>query len=457
MASLDLAAHGKPPSHVDALTRWSRAPSVLLFLSSVAALIIQLGWLASLAQRSGGDAELIIIPSVALGLAAGALIVGLVSPRSPLLLLAAIAAMNGACAYVWPITSDAAEPMLAVAPVLASALLTGAMLPATVGPLIRHNGSAGSAFGRCLFAVTLGAAVACLASASVLQPLFGDWATQGVAIALNAAIVIGALVAHCRSAIFTDATLPQRPPLISLRRALLLAAVAGALALSYVVFFACAVSYATGPSQPTFVATLAAFLLGLAAGARRAARHCALFSVEEVMRRAARSAMAVNLIGLAALPLIEQFAWLDGAVVVLVMLLCVLTARACGALLPYLAELAITADAAAGWRSALLCATYVAGAAAGACVTDQVLGQAGFTAVGAVLVVAGVLYTLVLVALLDLPRWQKLVRGITAATIAVLALTLLPRWSANVVEKIQAKAAADARPAIGLQHNRSRS
>ena len=176
------------------------------------------------------------------------------------------------------------------------------------------------------------------------------------------------------------------------------------------------------------------------------------------MRRAARSAMAVNLIGLVALPLIQQLAWLDGAVIVLVMLLCVLIARACGALLPYLAELAITTDTAPGWRSALLCVAYVAGAAAGACVTGQVLmEQFGFAAIGAGLVIAGVLYTLLLVALLDLPRWQKVVRGITAAAVAILALALLPSWSANVVEKIQARAADDAKPAIGLQSDRGRS
>jgi spermidine synthase len=457
MTALDLAENGKVPVRADALARWSRALSILLFLSSIAALIIQLGWQNALAQRFGGYAELTTILSVTLGLAAGSLIGGLLSPRSPFLLLAAIAAMNGACAYIWPITSDG-EPVLAVAPVLASAFLIGVTLPATLGPLIRRTGSAGSAFGDCLFAVILGAAVACLASASVLQPFFGDWATPSVAIALNAAVVIGALVAHCRSAILIHATLPQRPPLISLRRVLLLATVAGALAMSYVVFFARAVTYATAPSQPAFVATLAAFLLGLAASVRRAGRHCALFSAEELMRRAARSAMAVNLIGLVALPLIAQLAWLDGAVIVVVMLLCVLIARAAGALLPYLAELAITTDAAPAWRSALLCGAYVTGAAAGACVTGQVLmEQFGFAAIGGGLVIAGVLYTLLQVALLDLPRWQKVVRGMTATAVAVLALALLPGWSANVVEKIQARAAADAKPAIGLQSDRSRS
>jgi hypothetical protein len=298
-------------------------------------------------------------------------------------------------------------------------------------------------------------------SVSVLRPLLSDWAASSIAVVLDAAVVIGALATHWRmrrSALFIDTTLPQRTPLLALAPVLLLATAAGALAMSYVLFFARAVSYATAPSQPAFVATLAAFLLGLAAGAHRAGRHCALFSVEELMRRAARSAMAANLIGLMALPLIDQLAWLDRAVIVAAMLLCVLIARACGALLPYLAELAIATDAPAGWRSALLCGAYVAGAAAGAWMTGQVLiEQFGFVAIGTGLVIAGVLYTLLLVALLDLPRWQKVVRGVTAAAVALLALALLPSWSPNVVEKIQAKAAADAGPSIGMERDRGRS
>jgi len=460
MTALDLAGNGKAPSRADALAQWSRALSVLLFLSSIAALTIQLGWQSALLRRFGDDVELMTILVLALGLGVGGLVGGLLSRQSPLPLLAAFGAMHGACGYVWPTINDSGW-LLAMTPVLATALLTGAMLPAALGALIRHTGNAGTAFGDGLFAVMLGAAVACLFSVSVLRPLLSDWAASAVAIALDAAVVVGALAAHWRmrrSALFGETTLPQRPPLVALTRVLVLTIAAGALAISYVLFFASAVAYATATSQPTFVATLAAFLLGLAAGARRAGRHCALFSAEELMRRAARSTMAANLIGLAALPLIDQLAWLDGAVVVVVMLLCVLIGRASGALLPYLAELAITTDATADWRSARLCGAYVAGAAAGAWVTGEMLmEQFGFVTIGTGLVIAGVLYTLLLVALLDLPRWQKVVRGVTAATVGVLALALLPGWSPNVVEKIQAKAAADAKPSSGVERDRSRS
>jgi hypothetical protein len=49
------------------------------------------------------------------------------------------------------------------------------------------------------------------------------------------------------------------------------------------------------------------------------------------------------------------------------------------------------------------------------------------------------------------------VRGVTATAVALLALALLPSWSPNVVEKIQSKAAADARPSIGMERDRGRS
>src|SRR5262245_35838315 len=155
MTALDLAGNGKAPSRADTLAQWLRALSVLLFLASVAALIFQLGWQGALVRRFGGDAELMTILVLALGLGVGGLIGGLLSRRSPLLLLAAFGAMHGACGFVWPTVNDSGG-RFAMMPALASALLTGAMLPAALGPLIRRTGNAGSAVGDGLFAVMLG-------------------------------------------------------------------------------------------------------------------------------------------------------------------------------------------------------------------------------------------------------------------------------------------------------------
>jgi spermidine synthase len=429
------------PSRAHVLAQWTRALSLLLFLSSAAAMIVALGSQPALMRWFSGDAELVIL---ALGLGLGGLVGGLARPRlSPLPLFALLATINGACGYL-SLTADDASPALAVAPAFVSAMLMGVLMPVVLGHLIRRTGGVGQAFGDSLSVVMLGLAVACLASVAVLIPFFGERDALRVAIALDATIVVLALVARRRERhqpVLSDAPLLQRQPIIGFAASLWLAAGAGVLAISYFLFFAQVVAHAAAPSEATFAATLAAFLLGLAAGAHRGGRHCALFSADEVMRRAARSAMAANLVGLATLPLLGQLAWLDHAVIIGAMLLCFVAARALGALLPYLAEFAITADAHAKWRSALLCLAHATGATAGVWLTGRVLmDELSLVALGATLVIAGILYSLLLVALLDLPRWQKVVRGMTAVAVAILALAVLPRWSADVVERLQWRA-----------------
>jgi len=450
------------PSRAQVLARWTRALSLLLFLSGAAAMIVELTSQPVLLGRFGDDAELATMLILALGLGLGCLVGGLLSrPRlSPLPLLVALAVLNGASALAaLTIDESTAGSTLAVAPAFVSAMLLGVMTPVALAHLIRRTGCVGGAFGECLCVIMLGLAVACLLSAAVVLPLFGEREARCMAIALDAAVVVGALAARrCERGLppLSDAPLFQREPIVTSSTSLWLAAGAGALAMSYMPFFAQAVAYAAAPSDATFSATLAAFLLGLAAGAHRAGRHCALFSAEEVMRRAARSTMAVNLIGLLTLPTLGLFASLDRAVIVVAMLLSFMLARALGALLPYLAEFAITADAQARLRSAFLCLAHIAGAGAGAGLTGWVLmDELGLVALGAALVIAGILYTLLLVAVLDLPRWQKVVRGMTAVAIAILALAVLPRWSADVVERIAPKAAAGAEPLVGLDRGRS--
>jgi len=469
-------SRARPPSRAQPPSR-AHLLALLLFLSSAAAMMVELAWQPALIRRLGEDAELatmlILAFGFALGLGLGCLVGGLRSRPSPLPLLAALAALNGANGLAGLAVDEAtAGPALIVAPAFISAALMGIMAPVALAHLIRRAGGAGRAFGECLCVIMLGLAVACLASAAVILPLFGERDALRLGVALDAVVVVGALVTRwheTQQPALNDAPLLQRQPLLAFAPSLWLAAAAGVLAMSYLLFFARVVAYAAAPGQSiltaTLAATLAAFLLGLAAGAHRAGRHCALFSGEEVMRRTARSAMVANLIGLLTLPLLEQLAWLDRAVLVVAMLLCFMLARALGALLPYLAELATMADARVQPRSARLCVAYVLGAyvlgahvmgaAAGVWLTGRVLMDAlDLVAVGVALVMAGILYTLLLVALLDLPRWQKVVRGMTAVAVAILALAVLPRWSADVVERIAPKAAADTAP-VTLDRGRS--
>src|ERR1043166_7287140 len=140
------------------------------------------------------------------------------------------------------------------------------------------------------------------------------------------------------------------------------------------------------------------------------------------MRRAVGGLMAANLVGLAFLPLLDHLAWLDRGVIGVAMLLSYLVARFWGALLPYLAELGIAADERAGMRTALLYLANIAGSAAGSILTGfMLMDSMGLTAIGATLVLAGLLCAILFVLTLDLPRWPKIARTAVTAVVALIA------------------------------------
>ena len=91
------------------------------------------------------------------------------------------------------------------------------------------------------------------------------------------------------------------------------------------------------------------------------------------MRKAADELVFANLIGLLFLPLMANFAWLDGGILGLAMLMVYLIARRWGSLLPYLAQFGIRADDRAGMRTALLYFSNILGSAAGAILTGFIL------------------------------------------------------------------------------------
>jgi spermidine synthase len=169
-----------------------------------------------------------------------------------------------------------------------------------------------------------------------------------------------------------------------------LAAAGGFVALSYETVFFRAVTDATSSSAFAFAATLGAFLVGLAFGARQAGENCAALTREGAMRRALAALMKASLLGLLFLPLFDHMAWLDRASIGAAVLMIYLVARGWGSLMPYLAELGVAADAQAGWRTATLSAAGSLGAATGAVFTGlALLDRIGLVATGMAVVVAG--------------------------------------------------------------------
>src|SRR5262249_23470989 len=142
--------------------------------------------------------------------------------------------------------------------------------------------------------------------------------------------------------------------------------------------------------------------------------------------------------------------------IAIAMLMSFLVARAWGALMPYLAELGIAADGQAGMRTAFLYLANIAGSATGSIVTGFVLmDHLGTISIAVVLIIAGVACALLFAAAVELPLWQKLTRTIAAAAIAIAAVTLIPRSSATVLESLQWKGAAHAKPLAQVIENRS--
>ena len=100
-----------------------------------------------------------------------------------------------------------------------------------------------------------------------------------------------------------------------------------------------------------------------------------MFEARALAQRLVFNLLAANGLGLAFLPLLGAFAWLDGAIVGVAMLLVYLIARLWGTLLPSLAHLGVAADARSGFRTGVLYLTNIGGAAAGSIITGSMIGR----------------------------------------------------------------------------------
>jgi predicted membrane-bound spermidine synthase len=452
MTTLDLAASGDQTVRTDRLARWTRVLGVLLFCSGFPALVYQLAWQRALSGILGDTgAAAFLLAGFMLGLALGGLAGGWLSKRqtiAALPLLAAIELMTGVLGFASPRVFGSIGAAAAVALVIVSALPMGAALPLLVGGQARRCGHVGSAVGLLSCINNLGAGAACLVGLLLLTPLpFLDLRGEiHLAAAINLAVALGALAAHWRDRydqIFTapqaSKVLPSRKPMLAFSPLLGLAAAGGFVALSYEIFFFRTVTDATGAGAFAFAATLGAFLLGLAFGARRAGDNCTALTRDGAMRRAVGALMKASLLGLLFLPLLDHLAWLDRASIGVAVLMVYLVARFWGSLMPYLAELGVAADGQAGMRTAFLYGAGCLGAAAGALFTGfALLDRIGLVATGMAVVVAGLACVVLLIVALKMPRAEKILRASLAVGLGLLAMAVIPGWSANVPERLPA-------------------
>ncbi len=479
MASLDLTTASNAAERSEWHAQQTRILCVLFFFSGFPALIYQLTWQRALFLIFGVNIEsvTIVVTAFMLGLGVGSLAGGWLSKRReiPLLpLLAAIEFLTGAFGFVSLTIFDKAGDFtiglslpataaVALALVIVPTLLMGATLPVLVNHLARRSGNIGSTVGLLYYVNTLGAGAACLACALLLFPFLGMSGSIYVAVAMNGTVALGALAAHWfgdpdAGLHLQDAAIapPDRQGALRLGPVLALAAAGGFVSLSYEIFFFRTVSYASGSSATAFAVTLSAFLVGIASGSRQAGEYCRTATYAETMRRLVDGLLIAGLLGILFLPLLDHLAWLDRGITGVAIALVYVIARFWGALLPYLAEVSIAADNRAGMRTALLYLANILGSAAGSVVTGFVLmDYLNHAAIAAILVVAGIGCTLVLIAATPIPLREKLQRGALAATLGLAAAIAIPHLSAHVLESLQWRGAPSAREFVDVVENRS--
>jgi len=460
--------------------RWVRILCILFFVSGFPALIYQLTWQRTLFRIFGVNIEsvTIVVTAFMLGLGLGSLLGGLLSKRQgiPVLpLLAVIEVLTGAFGLVsldifdevGALTLGLALPLtaaVALGLVIVPTLLMGATLPILVGYLVRWSANVGDSVGTLYYVNTLGAGAACLVSSVLLFPFLGMQGAIRVAIAINGAVAVGALAAYWQERRRTRGAGPAAAPYpspglpaaLGFAPVLALAGVGGFVSLSYEIFFFRTISYATGSSAPAFALTLGAFLVGLASGSRQAASRCRRKD-EEAIRRVVRDMALANLVGFLFLPVLGWLAPLGGVVLGIALVLVYLVARYWGSLLPSLAHLGVGADDRAGMRTALLYVVNILGSASGSVFVGFVLmNRLGLTNIAATLVVSGLACAVLLTLALPLPRHAKLARAGGLASVALLAVPLLPALTPNLLENLLWKGWPEAkRPFARTIENRS--
>ncbi|HZR32175.1 MAG TPA: hypothetical protein VFA76_10045 [Terriglobales bacterium] len=162
--------------------------------------------------------------------------------------------------------------------VLLPTLLMGCTLPLLVTHSVRLSGSVGGSVAGLYFANTMGSAVACFAAAAFLMRVLGQSGSIKIAAAINACVGLGALFFYRRREKATSELAPavggyinnssSTDAGIALVLAVLLAALAGFIALGYEIFWYRLFSYTTGGKAASFAVMLGTYLAGIAFGSR---------------------------------------------------------------------------------------------------------------------------------------------------------------------------------------------
>jgi spermidine synthase len=157
---------------------------------------------------------------------------------------------------------------------------------------------------------------------------------------------------------------------VKLPVAIVLGFASGYISLSYEIIWYRAFAYVAMSASSVFAVLLAAFLLGIAMGSRRAKALCRNGDRDIYLARLAWLFLCANAVSFLVVPVLGLAAALDWRIALLFV---VAGAGLMGAVLPVLAQFGIDPDARAGWHMALVYIGNIAGSALGSLLTGFVL------------------------------------------------------------------------------------
>ncbi|MBW2416474.1 MAG: spermidine synthase, partial [Deltaproteobacteria bacterium] len=376
---------------------------VIFFMSGFPALIYQLVWQRSLFTIYGINVEsvTVIVTAFMLGLGLGSLVGGVISRRERLPLLLVFGAIEFGIALfgalsiglfhrVGEITlhfSPLATAAVTLGLVVLPTMLMGATLPILTAYLVGRSGNVGRSVGFLYFVNTLGSSAACFVCAVVLMRVAGIQGSVTFAASINALVGIGAILLwlrtrHSAARIGSapgegGATEPaaMQSARIAFPAALLVAAAAGFISLSYEIVWFRTFSFASATSPIAFAAILGAYLAGIAFGSLGARRYCGPLDAEGAAHAKALAVFVLlaNSVGFLMIPAIAFFASHGLGYVFWSLGLIAIHAGLLGATFPLISHYAIPPDADAGRRLSYVYFANIVGSASGSLVTGFVL------------------------------------------------------------------------------------
>ncbi len=445
---------------------------LLFFISGISALIYQIVWQRALFTLFGSDpvSVTIVVTAFILGLGCGSLGGGWLSCQRfvrPLVAFALLEigiglfgllslALFQTAAILVQSPSLLGAVALAVGLLFIPTFLMGATLPLLAAYMVRQSENVGRSTGQLYRVNTLGAAMGCAACIG-LFPWIGMHAVIWLAAALNLTTAVCALALFFRRGGGAPAgepwtAMPAAPGRrLWLPAAIALAFASGFISLSYEIFLFRLASFASGTSSLIFAAFLAAFLIGIAAGAAQVAAVCERPGLGDTAFPAfvIRNLFLASLLGLLVLPLISISGPLGYGMISLILLAGFVLAKALSAVFPIVVHFAVLPDRHTGrWVSVLYMAN-IAGSALGSLLTGFVLVDM-IDMNGIAVLLAGLLFALAAGLCLANGRWPQALRRYALATLAAgAALVLFARPDVNsVVQAMLYKAAAKSYPPV---------